>query len=90
MGVRGAQNDVDDIGKLRHEFRKRVEHVFDAFVRRKQSESQQHLLALHAKLVLVKIRSNKRDVGNAMRNEIDLCRRRLVNLLQDLSVRVPS
>ena len=64
--------------------RQRVEHVLDALVRREQPERQQHQPALHAELVLVVIRIDERHVGNAVRDEIDLGRRRLVDLLQHL------
>ena len=83
MGVGSAQHQVDEVGKLRHHLRERVEHVFDPFVRREQSERQQHLSSIHSELALVEIRRHERYVGNAVRNEIDLARRRPVYLLQD-------
>ena len=85
VGVRGAQHDIDDVGKLRHHIRESIEHMFNPLVRRQQPERQQHLLSAHAELVLVIIRGDEWHVGNAMRDEIDLGRRRLVHLLQDRS-----
>ena len=65
--------------------RQGVEHIFDPLVRRKQPEREQHHLAFHTELVLEIGRIDKTYVGNAMRDEIDLGRWCLVNLLQHLS-----
>ena len=85
VGVRGAQHDVDDLGKLRHDIRECVEHMFNSLVRRQQPEGQQHLLSAHAKLFLVTVRGGEWHVGDTMRDQIDLGRRRLVHLLQEVS-----
>ena len=90
MGMRGAQHDVHNVGKLRHHMRKSVEHMLNPLVRRKQAERQQHLPAAHAELVLVEIRGNEWYIGNAVRDEIDFGRRRPVHLFEDLSSPAPS
>ena len=82
VGMRRAQHHIDDIGKFRQNLRQRVEHLLDALVRREQSEGEQHEPSFHAELVLVKIRIDERNIGNAVRDEIDFGRRRLINLPQ--------
>ena len=85
VGMRGAQHDVDDVGKLRHDIRERIEHLFNPLVRREQPEGQQHPPSVHTKLFLVMIRGDEWHVGNTMRDEIDLAHWRLVHLLQEVS-----
>ncbi|MGH7967269.1 MAG: hypothetical protein ACREIC_00935, partial [Limisphaerales bacterium] len=70
--MRLAQHDVNDVGKLRQDLWQRIEHVFDALVRREQAEGQQHLFARHHELVIEIIRVGERHVGDAMRDEINL------------------
>jgi len=79
--MRRAQHDIDDIRKFRQNLRKRVKHLFDALVRREQPKGEQHEPSFHAELVLVKIRIDERNIGYAVRDEIDFSRRRLINLL---------
>ena len=56
--------------------------VFDALVRRKQTKREQHLLAGHAEFVLEIIWVGERHVGNAVRDEVDLVFRRVINVAQ--------
>jgi len=56
--------------------------VLDSLVRGEQPEREQHRPSFHAELVLVVVRIDERYVRNAVRDEIDLGRRRLVHLLQ--------
>ena len=81
----GAQDDINNVGKLRQNVRQGVEHIFDPLVRRKQPEREQHHPAFHAELVLEMGRIDKTYIGNAMRDKIDFGWRCLVNLLQHLS-----
>ena len=85
VGMRGAQHDIDDVGELGQDFRQRLEGMFDSLVGREQAEGEQHQPAFHAELVLVEIRIDERDVRDAVGDEINLGRRRLVNLLQHLA-----
>ena len=80
--MRLAQHDVNDVGKFPDDVRQRPQRILDALVRRQQSEREQHLLARHAELVLEIIRVGERHVGNAVRDEINLGRRRLINFAQ--------
>ena len=59
VGMRGAQHDIDDVGKLGQDLRQRLEHVLDALVGREQAEGEQHQPAFHAELVLVVIRDRR-------------------------------
>ena len=45
--------------------------MFDAFVRRQQSERQPHVLALNSKLILADVGIRKRRVRDAMHDEVD-------------------
>ena len=80
--MRLAQHDINDVGKFPDDVRQRPQRIFDALVRRQQPEREQHLFARHAEFVLEIIRVGERHVGNAVRDEINLCRRRLINVAQ--------
>ena len=82
--MRLAQHDVNDVGKFPDDVRQRAQGILDALVRRQQTEREQHLLARHAELVFEIIRVGKRHVGNAVRNEVNLVCRRLIDIAQKL------
>ena len=84
VGMGGAQDNVNHLGELGHDLRQSVQHVLDALVGRKQAEGEQHHLAFHAELVLKVGRIDEPHVGNAMRDQIDLGRWRVVDVLQHL------
>ena len=46
--------------------------VFDALVRRQQAKSQQNFLSFRPEAVLVEIGIGERQIGNAVRDQIDL------------------
>ena len=71
--MRLAQHDVNDVGKFADDVRQAPQGKLDALVRRQQPKREQHLLARHAEFVLEIIRVGERHVGNAVRDEIDLC-----------------
>ena len=79
--VGGPEDNIDNFGKLRQNLRQGIDYIFDALVRREQSEGKQHHLPFHSKLVLEIGRIHESHVGNAVRDEIYLGRRCLVNLL---------
>ena len=79
-----SQDDINDIREFLHDPRKSPNHVLDSFSGRKQTESEQNLLSLHAELILVKIGINKRHVRNAMRNHVDVVGRNRINFLKHL------
>jgi len=83
IGVRLPHHDENRAGKIGDDARQRAQSVFNALVRRKEPEGEQHLFARHAELVLVEIWIGKRHIGDAMRDEIDFFRGRLVNVEQD-------
>jgi hypothetical protein len=66
--MRRAQHYIDNVGKLGYHYWERIEHMFDPLVWGKQPERQQYLLAPHAKLFLVSVRSGEWHIGNAMRD----------------------
>ena len=70
--MRGAEDDVDDVGKLANDLRQRLERVLDPFVRREQAERESDVLPLDAELFLEAVRIDERHVGNAMRDDVDL------------------
>ena len=87
VGMGGAEDDINNLGKLRQNLRQGIEHVLDALVRRKQAEREQHHPSFHPELVLEISRIDEAYIGNAVRDKIDLGRRRLVNLAAASAVR---
>ena len=84
MRMRGAEYEINDVRVPPHNFRKRLDDVLDALARPEQSEGEQHLLSLDAKLRLVNARIGERDVRDAVRNQINLRRRHRVDFAQHL------
>ena len=80
VGMGGAQHDIDDVGKLGQDFRQRLQHMLDSLVGREQAEGEQHQPAFHAELILVEIGVHERDIGDAVGDDVNLGRRRLVDL----------
>ena len=68
--MRGAEDDVHDVGVDGEDRRQRVDDMLDAFVAGQQAERQDHGLAVDAQPVLA--RGIDRHVRNPVRNEIDL------------------
>ena len=85
VGVGCAKDDVDDFWKLSHNRRQCVQHIFNAFVGRKQSKRQQNCLAFDAELVLEIGGIDKADVWNPMRDQIDFVERGVINVMQHLA-----
>ena len=79
-----ARDDVDDILVLGQNLRQRLNDVFDSLVRREQSEREQHRLSFHAEAVLVEIGIEEWQVGNAVRNHVDLAAGHFEDFLQEL------
>ncbi len=80
--MRGPENNIDDVGELRQNPRQSVQHMLDAFVGREQPEGQQHHAAFHAELIFKIGRIDKADIRDAVRDQIDLGRRHMVNVLE--------
>jgi hypothetical protein len=53
IGMRGAEDDINDIWKFGDDLRKRVENVLNSLFGRKQSKRKKDLLSSDAKLILV-------------------------------------
>jgi hypothetical protein len=83
--VRGAEDEINRVGKLFENRRHRADHVLDALVRRQQAECQQHLLAFNLELILVEIRVDERHVGDAVVDDVDFLRRHFVDLFEKLA-----
>ena len=78
--MRRAQHDIDEVRKLGQNFRQRVEHMLNAFVRREQTKRQQHQPPLDSKFIFIKV-----HVGNPMWNHFNFFVGRLENFLQQLA-----
>src|ERR1017187_124748 len=83
--MRGAQDNINNLWKFLQNIRQRIEHAFDALVRRKQAEGEQHHLSFYAELILEVGRVDEPDVGDAVRDQVDLGCRGVVNILQHSS-----
>jgi len=81
--VRGAQDHVDDVGKLLDHFRQGPNGVLDALARPQQAERQHDQPALDAELVLVERRVYERHVRDAVGDHDDLARVHSVDLVQE-------
>ncbi len=90
VGMRCAQHDVNEVGILLEDRRHGAEHVLDPLVRRQQAERQGDILALDVELILVELGIDKRHVGDAMGDQIDLGVGYLVDLSQERAALVPS
>src|SRR5579863_594570 len=84
MGVGGARRHVDNIFVLRQNVRQCPNDVFDSLVRREQAEGEEYRFPFHAKAFLIEIGIQKWQVGNAMRNQVDLAAGYFEYLLQEL------
>ena len=74
MRVSYAGHHVNNIGVACQNLRQCFDNVFNSLVRRKQSEREQNFFPFGAESVLVKTRIGKRQIGDAVRNQIDLVR----------------
>src|ERR1017187_8319799 len=79
-----ARDDIRNIAVLRQNARQGLYDGFNSLIWREQAEGQQYRLAPNSEAVLVKIRIDKRQVGNSMRDDVNLCRRDLEDLLEKL------
>jgi len=81
--MRGACNHVDSIAVSGEDARHRLDHAFEPFVGRKQSKRKKDALALAREATFIEVRLLKRQIGDAMRNQIDLLGRDAEDLLED-------
>jgi len=79
------RNHIHNIAVLRQDARQRLNHVFDAFVRRQQAKREHDDFSFRAEAILVKVGIDERNVGDPVRNQVDLVARDTEDLLQDLS-----
>ena len=82
--VRRSRHDVRDVLMFRQDVRQRLDYVFNPLVRREQPEGKQYSFPFHAKAVLIEIGIQKWQVGNAVRNHVNLAARHLEDFLQEL------
>src|ERR1035438_8066358 len=75
------RDDIRNIAVLRQNARQGLYDCFNSLIWREQAEGQQYRFVSDSEAVLVKIRINKRQVGNPMRDDVNLCRRNLEDLL---------
>ena len=84
MRMGRARHQVHHVFVFRQDLRHGLNYVFNALVRREQAEGEQHRFAFDAEAVLVEIGIEKGQVGNAVRNQVDLAARHLEDFLQKL------
>src|SRR5258707_14744418 len=84
MRVSRTCDYVNHVLVLRQDLRQGLNHIFDSLVWRKQAEREQDGLSFHGKAVLVEIRIQEWQIGNAMRNHVDLAAGHLKDFLQKL------
>src|ERR1041385_6738145 len=77
-------HEIDDVLVFRQNLRHGLNYIFDALVRRKQAEGEQHRFSFNAETVLVEIGIEEGKVRNAVWNHVDLAARDLKNFLQEL------
>src|SRR5438477_2917328 len=72
----------DDVGGARTRLnysRHGIDHILDAFVRRKEAEGENNCLSAEAKLCFDLLRFEKWEIGDSMRDELDLAIRHVIN-----------
>jgi hypothetical protein len=78
-----AEDDVDGLGIMHQDFGQRFDDVFESLVGREESEGQQNQLAFDAEAILVKAGIDEGDVGDAVRDQIDLLFGHAVDVAQE-------
>ena len=84
LRVSGACNHVDSIAVTGQDARHGLDHVFEPFVRRKQTKREKDTLAVAREAILIQVRLLKRQLGNAMRNQVYFLGRNPEHLLQNM------
>ncbi len=79
-----TRHQVHHVFVFRQDLRHGLNYVFDALIRREQSEGEQHRFPFDAETVLIEIGIEKGQVGNAVRDHVDLAARHLEDFLQEL------
>ena len=79
-----AGDNVSGILVFGQDPRHRLNDVFNSLIGREQAEGEQHCFSFDTKTVLVEIGVEKGQVGNAVRNHVDLAAGHLIDFLQEL------
>ncbi len=79
-----ARNHVDHILVPGQNLRQCLDDVFDSLIRREQPEGEKYCFSFHVKPVFIEIGIQKWQIGNAMRNHVDLAARYFEYFLQEL------
>ncbi len=82
--MRRTKNDMHGIGAAFQNGGHRIDHDFDALVRREKSERQDDGPAAEAEFGLRLVRLDEWEVGNPVRDDLDLFRRYPVESMQQL------
>ena len=82
--MRGAEHDIDRIGAAFQDRGHGIDHDFDALVRREQAERQNDGSVAEAELGLRLLGLDEWEVGNSVRDDLDLFRRHPVDGAQQL------
>jgi hypothetical protein len=72
MRVSCACDDVDSVLVAGEDARQGLNHVLESLVGREQTEGEQYKLAPDGERIFVNLRLHKRQVGDAVRNQVDL------------------
>jgi hypothetical protein len=79
-----ARDNIDNVLVLRQDLGQSTNHIFNPFVWGEQPECKQDRLAFDTEAVLIEVGIQKREIGNAMRNHVDLAAPDFVDFLQEL------
>ena len=84
MRVRGAEDDVHDLGVLGDDGRQGLDGILQPLARREQPERQHDLPPLDAELVFEEVRVDEGHVRDAVGDRDDLLQGNVVDVVEDL------
>ena len=79
-----AGNHVNNIAVMREDFWQSQDDIFYALIGRQQAKREQNIFSFRPEAVLVEVWIGEGQIGDAMRNQIDLVARNVEHFLQDL------
>ena len=82
VGMRRAEDNVNNVGMLLNDLGQGSDGVLDAFSRREETEGEKDRTPCHAKVIFIKIRICKRNVRNSVRDNRDFFFRDSMNIAQ--------
>ena len=82
-GVRGTQDDINEVRELLEDLGHRPQHVLDPLVGGEQPEGQRDEAPFDSELHLVAVRLDESRIGDAVRDQVDLGLRDAVDLQEE-------